>query len=398
MMLRNILIGVALLSITYSCLEPYSLHIDGYDNLLVVDALITDENASHTVVLRRSVSDINESSPYESGAVVYVTDTNGASYYFAEFGPGTYKSDSTDFIANDGDKFVLHIQTANGEQYESDQCELLTKTSIDDLYFAKNTNWDESGENQNEGISIYADGSANQSGYVRWMYKEDWEFQTPYPERYAWDGDLVPLSVENWFCWKTFNSNNIHVHSFGNQVSSEIKKEEICFIPTGLNDKLNIRYSILVKQLSISKEEYEFWRKLSESTEDVGDVFGKQPFSIVGNVKNITNNDEPVLGYFQVGAIADKRMYISFSDLNGMNLPYKSINDECNLDTFVVDGISFFSVDQIYEDKVVNGPYKFFEPVYDDMGMSVRGMLLSTPLCSDCSLKGSTSPPAFWEE
>ncbi len=399
-MLRNILIGVALLSITYSCLEPYSLHIDGYDNLLVVDALITDENTPHTVVLRRSVSDINESSPYESGAVVYVTDANGANYYFAEFEPGTYQSDSTEFVANEGDKFVLHIQTADGEEYESDECELLPKTSIDKVYYGKNTKWDTSGETQNDGLSIYVDGSADESAYIRWIFEEDWKFRIPYPEQFIYDEEeeIKEIPRENEVCWKTNKSNDINLYSFANQVGGKIEKKEVTFIPTGLSDKLTMRYSILIKQVTISKEEYEYWRKLSESTEDVGDVFGKQPFSLTGNIVNTKDTSEPVLGFFQVGSIQTKRIYINSSVISDLKLPLIDYRKGCYVDTVRVDGLRYSSGFEIYDEYVNKEGMTVYQPLYGSDGMSIEGLLLAFPVCANCTYSGNINPPAFWEE
>ncbi|MBS2098672.1 DUF4249 domain-containing protein [Carboxylicivirga linearis] len=399
-MLRKFIFGIVLLAIAYSCLEPYNVNIDGYDNLLVVDGLITNENKSHTIELRRSTTSITESSPYESGAVVFVTDDKGEQYYFAEFGPGVYKSDSTNLIVSEGDKLTLHIQTSDGNKYQSSECEILPKTEISNVYYKKNTAWDQEEENQNEGISIYVDGSASQSAYVRWMYEEDWKFMTPYPERYAYTDDeiLISLPIENYICWKTNQSNNINVYSFSDQIGGEITNKEINFIPSDLSDRLTMRYSVLVKQLTISQEEYEYWRKLAESTEEVGDVFGKQPFSLRGNVFNVNNESEPVMGYFQTGSVLSKRIYIDYDEILKLDIPLYNIYENCNLDTFFTDEIDYPTPYDIYVGEVQNGNFKFYEPVYGEMGFNVVGLLLSNPICSDCSLRGVTYPPAFWEE
>jgi len=398
-MLRKFIFGVVLLAIAFSCLEPYNVNIDGYDNLLVVDGLITDENKSHTIELRRSTTTITESSLYESGAVVYVTDDKGGQYYFAEFSPGLYKSDSTNLIVKEGDKFILHIQTSDGNIYQSSECEILPKTEISNVYFKRNTAWDQEEENQNEGISIYVDGRASQTAFVRWMYEEDWKFVTPYPERFAFteDQQLIQLDLENYLCWKRNISNNINVYSFTDQVGGAINNKEITFIPSGLNDRLTLRYSILIKQLSVSQDEFEYWRKLSESTEGIGDVFGKQPFSLRGNIANVNDETEPVLGYFQTGSVASERIYIDYDEVLKLGVPLYNIYDNCHLDTFRVDGIAYFSPYQIYQEQVVNGHLKFYDPIYGD-GFDIVGLLLSNPVCSDCSLRGVTYPPAFWEE
>jgi hypothetical protein len=177
----------------------------------------------------------------------------------------------------------------------------------------------------------------------------------------------------------------------------QIKERLVTFIPTGLNDKISVRYSILVKQMTISKDEYNFWKKLQSSTEDVGDIFGNQPFSIKGNILNITDNKEPVLGYFQVASVESKRFYINHSELFGMDLPDFITSKYCELYEATVDGY-YKSVYDIYNKLVLNGIYKIFAPIYDFAGIEVVGLILSPRECSDCTYTGSNKKPPFWQD
>ncbi len=95
-MLRKLFIGCITLFVFYSCLDTYNLNIEGYEDLLVVDGLITDENTTHDITLKHTTSNIDKDSPYVTGAEVYVTDSNGRIYYFEENTSGIYSSDSTD--------------------------------------------------------------------------------------------------------------------------------------------------------------------------------------------------------------------------------------------------------------------------------------------------------------
>ncbi len=399
-MFRKLFFGFIALFVLNSCLDSYTINIDGYEDLLVVDGLITDENKSHAITLLRSTSDINEDSPYETGAEVYVTDTSGEIYYFTENSSGVYSSDSTDLLVEVGEKYILHIQTEDGESYQSDECEVLPKIAIDSVYYKKDSDWDESGEYLNDGISFYMDAtSETTSTYVRFLYDEDWEFRTPYPEGYVVleDGTIEYISpVENWLCYKHDSSSDINVYSFGNQAGSEIKEKEVCFVASSVSDRLSIRYCLTVKQLAISKEEYEYWRKLSESTEETGEVFAKQPYSVAGNVYNTENENEAVLGFFQVGSVASKRLYVSKEDLKDLDLP--AYSSSCESELFLVDDKVYYSIYEIYEKKVINGGYYVYELKYDEMGMSIIGLLLARKKCSDCTLTGNSMMPDFWEE
>ncbi len=391
---------IAVLVFFNSCIDSYTLDTEGYDNLLVVDGLITDENKSHDITLTRSTSDIDEDGPYVTGATVYVTDSIGDYYYFTENSTGVYSSDSTDLIVKEGDKYTLHIQTQDGATYQSDECEVLPKTTIDSVYYKKDSDWDDSGENLNEGISFYVDGCTdNASTYVRVLYDEDWEFKTAYPERYIVLEDNTVETIwpiENWLCWKHESSDDINVFSMGDRVGAKINEKHVVFVGSSVSDRLTIRYCLGVKLLTISKEEYEYWRKLSESTEDVGDEFAKQPYSVTGNLYNIEDESEAVLGFFQVGAVAFKRLYVNDEDLDDEDLP--SYDDGCGANEYLADGDPYDSLYEIYEDKVINGSYYLAGFVYSSPGGAIIGVRLTERECSDCSATGDAKMPDFWED
>ena len=74
--------------------------------------------------------------------------------------------------------------------------------------------------------------------------------------------------------------------------------------------QLSVRYSLLVKQYTIGKEAYVFWNGLEEQNSDQESLYTSQPYQINGNVKNIDNNTEPVLGYFLVAGVSEKRIFV----------------------------------------------------------------------------------------
>ncbi len=403
MIKKLFLSSIIVLVLLNSCLDSYTLNIDGYDNLLVVDGLITDENKSHDITLTRSTSEVDEDSQYETGATVYITDSIGNSYYFTENSTGVYSSDSTDLVVKVGDKYTLHIQTQDGASYQSDECGVLSKTTLDSVYYKKESEWDDSGENLNEGISFYIDGcSESSSSYCRLLYDEDWKFKTAYPEKYIILEDNTVETIwpiENWVCWKHDSSDDINVFSLGDQVGSEINEKQVAFVGSDLSDRLTVRYCIGVRLLTISKEEYEYWRKLSEATEDVGDVFAKQPYSVTGNVYNIDDENESVLGYFQVGSVTFKRQYVNNEDLDDLDLP--DYSDACELTPFYLsseDSMSQYdSLYEIYDNLVINGNYYMYGFLYDEGG-DIIGLDLSIRECSDCTATGNINMPDFWEE
>jgi len=399
-MLKNITYVFLLLGLL-SCLEPYDVDISNYKDLLVVDALITDEVKNHHVYLSRSVPNLDEEPQLETGALVTITDENDFEEVLTEIEPGVYETDPLQFIARVGGTYVLNIRTRGGVNYQSSPCTIQAKTQIEDVYYKAGKQWSDDETEEWNGIHIMVDGNSHQGGYVRWMYDEDWKFKVPYPHRVEFNyiiNDWDFLLPDNVVCWKKDFSNEIVIHSFSNQSNSQIKGKKICFVPSEVTDKLTVRYSILVKQLSISKEEFEFWNKLKMTTKDVGDAFGLQPFSISGNIRNLEDHKEPVLGYFQTGGVETKRMYINRKEISDKDIPIMAYNHNCSLEEFLTDESGYSSTVEMYEELVLAGSFAAFDVIYDDMGFSVIGLKLSRPVCADCTLTATSQRPDFWED
>ena len=400
-MKRKITYAILVFSLSWSCLDPYEVNVTNYQDLLVVNALITDEVKNHQIHLSRSVPNLDEIPTVESGALVVITDENNNEEVLTEVAPGLYETDKSQFVAKVGGTYTLSIRTSNGKIYKSEPCLILPKSTITNVHYKAGKEWNSDETEELDGLFIQVDGSSYKGGYVRWLYEEDWKFKVPYPTRIDYDyeiEDWVYKKVEKDKCWKHFESNGVIIHSFSNQNNAQIKNKEICFVPSEVTDKLSLRYSILVKQLAISKQEFEFWNKLKIASEDVGNIFGTQPFSIKGNIKNVDDEKEPVLGYFQTGSVSSQRLYIDRKEAAKLGLPIISYNEGCRIDSFKADGESYDSALEIYENMVVNGSYRLYDGIYSENSMAIIGLLLTRPVCNDCTLTGTSQKPDFWED
>ncbi|MCG8579883.1 MAG: DUF4249 domain-containing protein, partial [Bacteroidales bacterium] len=227
-----------------SCLEPYNVDIKDYKDLLVVDALITDEVKNHRIYLSRSVPNLDVKPAVESGALVVITDETGKEEVLTEIEPGVYETDKLQFVAKVGGTYTLSVRTSNGNSYVSDPCTLLPKSSIEKVHYKKGKSWSADETEEYQGLHIMVDGGSYEGGYVRWLYDEDWKFKTPYPEMLDYNyelGDFERIEIENEYCWKSYSSNQVLIHSFSDQNNSELKNKEVCFVPSKVTDKLTVR-------------------------------------------------------------------------------------------------------------------------------------------------------------
>ena len=399
---------LALVFIVCTCIDPYAPNLKGYDSLLTVDALITDLNTSCTVKLTRTMQNQNDIPPAVSDAIVYLTDDAGNSSTMINTGGGIYKTDSIEFKGTIDRTYVLHINTNDGKEYESDPCLMYPVPEIDSIYFEKDQQLINNGTQSLDGISIYLDSKGGNNQYFRWAYEETWKFRLPLTKTWNYIKNefnpdspiLLPISNVKAFCWKTRKSDEILLGSVNSGSSAGILKQPIIFIGTDQSDRLTLQYSILISQYSISKKEYDFWSNLKQINEIGGDIFAKQPYTVLSNIKNIHNPTERVLGYFQVSAIKQRRKAISFNDISAMNLPLyhypceRLVKDRSDVPKAF--GAPPATWDELYSMFCETSDYYFVEPLFYSGTLDIEKLVFAQPECANCELSGSSTEPYFW--
>jgi hypothetical protein len=387
-----------------TCIDPYSPKLSGYESLLVVDGLITDANTSQTVKLTRTFQEKNSNPSVVSDATVFISDDTGNSSYLVYDGGGIYKTDSIEFKGIPGRTYILNIHTKDGMVYESDPCLMQSVPDIDRLYFEKSQEMVNNGTESQDGVGIYLDSKEEYNNqYYRWAFDETWKFEVPNPKRFDYINDstipqIAITSVKD-FCWKTRKSDEILIHSIYPGQGNRIEKEPIFFIATAESDRLLIQYSILVSQYSLSKEEYDFWNNMKQSNESGGDIFAKQPFSVISNIHNVNNTKERVLGYFQVSAVKQKRKDIIFNEIVRLDLPYYHYPCE-RIEKEPRDYMWGFGPpvtwDDVYSMFCITSDYYFIEPKYIEGTKQLKKLVFTRPKCANCELTGTRSKPDFW--
>jgi len=395
---RSLIVLIVSCSV-FTCIDPYSPNLEKFESLLVVEALLTDENASNCVSLTRTIRDLSEEPQKVSGALVTIKDDIGNIVTLSEESTGKYKTDSTVFTGKTGREYTLYIKTNDGEEYESEPCFMHSLQDIDSIYFCKEAQ--EVDYETSEGIMIYIDSKGDSDcRYYRWTVEEWWKFRIPYPASHIYINQyrfaFIPQIKQ--VCWGNLKSNEIYIKSTELWDSNKFEKKPILFLATGESPRFTIQYCIKVHQYSLSKKEYEFWDKMSQVNESGGDIFVKQPFEVSSNIHNINKPEEPVLGYFQVSGSKVKMRYITNKEVRALGVPnfnYGCERIERGPEDYKQPGstVPLPTIDQIYLEYISYG-YNFLYPVFMD-GEVVK-LAFATPFCSDCTIGGSLSKPDFW--
>ncbi len=358
-----------------SCITQFVPKTTEDQEMLVVEGLITNRPEAYTIKLSRPFHlGLNNVSHPLSGCDISVSDDLGNSFIFSETNPGTYISDSSKFQGIIGRIYTLHISTNltnSVMNYQSVPVELKPVPPIDSVYYEKVTFTNgPDGKPTEQGAYIYLDthDPTNQCKFYRWEYSESWEFRLPY-------------AVPNSLCWLSNNSDVINIKNTSIITESKVEKYPVTLI-TNTTDRLREKYSILVNQYSLNEDEYLYWEKLQNISEQVGGLYDIIPSSIPSNIYCLDDPNQKVLGYFSVSASSSKRIFIR-DNFAGVLSKY---NDRtCIADTAFGRGpIAWLGVNVWV---IIDHPMP--PPSYR--------VLTRTKGCYDCTVRGTNIKPLFWQ-
>jgi len=379
--------SVLLLTLCISCIDPYSpaLKAESF-NVLVVDGYI-DLHGTASVKLSRTISlSANGRNPFETGALVEIRSSNGEQFNLTETDSSIYTAKN--IPVDDQTTYSLHIQTTSGDEYTSDDVKITKTPDIEDISFNISGRGDEV-----EVRTTSHDDNPDATGFYLFDCTETYEYRAPIYSAYKFI-NKIPIQRTSeeqiYTCWgesrtptTLLNTNILNQHLISEQRVASISRT---------SRKIRVRYSILVKQRSISEDEYAFRDQLFKSTEQQGSLFAVTPGAVVGNVHSVTNSQEYVLGYFRGQDIKEKRFFIEDGDLPfGFVLSSGSgCQAEATCPINVPNAAFCIKLSDLGNDAIITN-------VINDVRGNPIGYLFVSAECGDCrALGGTTVRPAFW--
>lgn len=387
--ISNIIFLLSLVLFGGACKEPYDPPaIAKAQSYLVVEGFI-NIGAETNISLSRStnLSDTSKIVP-ERRASVFIENEQNGSFMLSESSPGKYTLSASGLTA--GRKYRLRIKTTASSEYLSEFVEALQTPEIDSISY----------KIQNKGVQFYANthDAQNKIKYYRWEYEETWLYTSLHSSIIEYENAVLqfrPLNKSVFKCWKSNSSNNIILGSSTNLVSGQIVDNPVSFVAAGTG-KVSFGYSILIRQIALTKEAYEYWQTLKKNTEQLGSIFDPQPSIASGNIKAVTNPAEPVIGYLNASSVTSKRQYF-----DNRNFPMDSPSyiappsiDACEIQQIMIDPVATFPsrVIEIFS----TGRYTPVSPI-SQPGAGIIGYTYSIKECTDCREKGGTTEkPIFW--
>jgi len=357
------------------CITEYTpSDIDELANLLVVEGNITEGES--VIKLSRSVG-INDDT-YNivnvQSATVQIESNDGAVYSPSEVSEkGEYKFYIETLDTNL--KYRLRIKVDN-EEYESTFRQPLMTPPIDSLSFIKES------KSSPINICVTTHGAKEQSRYYLWSYREIWETRA---NIYAQLGYVNGVLVEYnditpnpaYYCWKYNNSNSLLLGSSDKLNENKIENKRLIEVDAA-DDRFSELYYIELKQISLSKEAFDYFTNLQKNIESTGSIFGPIPSEMQGNILCISGTHSHAIGYLEVSKTVIQKTYVP--------------KERRLYEPPIVDCVTPCAGDEIYQPESNSN----FAPIYRG-GSCGLGLTYSYVRCIDCRLSGGTkNRPDFW--
>jgi hypothetical protein len=377
------LVPVLMFLILISCIDEYSPEIKGYQNLVVVDGKITSGPGPFEVKLSLSTNlELPENVPLR-GCLVNIQDNAGGVIPLEEIEDGRYVSAGQGEEGIPGRAYKLFFETPTGKRYETDFETMPQPVLIDSVYPQTETKQDPDYDYDLIGYQFYIDTreATEENAYYLWQLEQTYQYTSDFFIHFYFDNGLFPFNpIDSLYtCWITEDINEIAVFGTDNLASPDLTQYPLTFVSTETR-ALSFRYSLLTEQFTINEPAYQFWKDIYEQNAGETSLYTQQYFQIRGNVKNISNENEPVLGYFLVAGKDMKRLFVDRpQDILEFNYPVCTLS-EADFEAF---GYIYWTDNRTWPLYVVRA--------------ATGGRALPQAICTDCRERGGTIvKPDFW--
>ena len=158
---RNITVLLLILILGWAltgCIEEYWPELGiKYENVLVVDGMITSDAGPYTVRLSRSSAVSDAAYLPFTECEVSIQDDRGSNELLTETSSGVYVTNPNGIQGEVGMGYRILITTPQGTRYESDYEEMPAPTGIDSIYYRAEYREVVDGSYPTNGLQFYLD-------------------------------------------------------------------------------------------------------------------------------------------------------------------------------------------------------------------------------------------------
>lgn len=326
-----------------SCIDEYNHNIKDYENILVIQGMITNNDGPYDIFIKKSIPLTGYSSYNEiQDAIVTIRDNNNNEEILTEISPGHYQTSKNGIKGIIGNTYILNVITDDGNVYESDPVTLKEVPKIDSIYPVYKEVYSFEDNKYIKGIELIVETEEWNQGnnyFLRWDYTEVWQTK-PKWKAIQTDEEFADT------CWQVNSSQETIIENTASYNTNKMKKS-ILYIGEN-SPKPFYKYDIKINQYSINETNYYFWKMLKETSENNGNIYDQVPYSPISNLNCINNENINILGFFDACSVSSKILTlkapifdIPFYDFNSVctytNLPLEDYSSDYQGWTYVIE-------------------------------------------------------------
>ncbi|WPR73951.1 DUF4249 domain-containing protein [Algoriphagus sp. NG3] len=368
-----------------ACREPFDPDLRQSDlSVLIIEGYLDTEGLPSILKLSysRNVNTEEDHTPSYPGAIVHLKSESGVTYSLTDLGFGEFE------FAHDipEDEFYrLYISTNDGKSYTSDLLKPILTPDIIDVGIEKN----------DLGAEIYLTtrGDDNADDFL-WTFEEMYAFRPKLLSYFKYDpevNDIVNRSLDERtdLCYRGTVSSDLILETSSRFEDQFVFRQSITHIKQG-DERLSVRYSILISQKALDSKASEFWETLRRNTDDIGTIFSPLPSNIGGNFKNDQDPSVPVVGFVSLGTVKQRRLFVDVREVSPW-IPDVPDYYNCFVEPDTVRRLD-------YGASFGGGGFVPVNPIFPENGTAPIGYQGAVRRCTDCTLRGTTVKPDFWED
>jgi hypothetical protein len=377
----NGLLLLLLFTVGYSCVSPYEADIENEPQLISIEASLIKGEPEQTVKVSITASLNSSTFIPVRGCDVSLIDEFDNAWHFRDLTGGIYRTSVPDEELIHGHNYKIRVITSDGNVYESDYEMLNSGIEVDSLYYDIEDKVDNISGEPYTGIQFFLDVKAGEeeSRYFRWRIDETYEYTSFAPISYFYldDSHTPILPADPWAvyrCWQGGEISGLFQSSTMNLFQNEKKRIHLNYV-SALTERLRIKYSLQVKQYTLSEDAYNYFEQNRLATEEADGLYTRQPRQPITNIVNVDDESERVLGYFWASTQTSKRIFVP--RIEEMEVPA----EEC----------AYWEYSDLEDGE---GPFPIY--LFDDKNSGK--LYVSSRDCFDCTRRGgSNTRPDYWE-
>ncbi|GAB4035398.1 DUF4249 domain-containing protein [Spirosoma gilvum] len=347
------------LALPLGCVDSIDQNLSNRVDVLVVDGTITDLAELMTIRISRSQSDPLTgrfgNSPV-TRAQVRVIEDSSREIPCHETQDGLYQLPG-DFKGQVGHSYQLRFTLADGTDYSSTQQRMPAVPPIDQLAVQFNPTsvsppFADNVYTAGHDVFLTTQDPVDQANYYRWdwtLYESQAWCHTCYEGIYAvnavvalsngtyqstdqsFDDCIYPpkgsgslayayVQSRNFdypcrsSCWEIIHSHTINVFSDQYSNGGLIIKRPVAHIPFYQRSPCLVH----IRQSALTKDAHQYFSAYQQQTGNTGGLADTPPTALAGNVHNLSNPKEQVVGYFTASSVFVKPYYIDRKDAVGV--------------------------------------------------------------------------------